>query len=313
MRRRAIVRLSNRYILRYVSVLAQLFDQDVVKGLVFLAICDANIGYVDQFIETSRRYADLETPAPDAIRRPIRPHKLALSLGLPRETVRRKVSALLAEGWLSESDLGAFANAQALDSDAMRWAMMVNTALVIDLFTGLAHVGVDCQPPPPAASAGPPLPHRAIARISAAYCLRSLDELRGLFDGELLTSLVFCSIVDANSAYLDEMPGPPHADLDDHVPDAVRRPISALALAARLDLPRETVRRHVRKLEAQDCCDTVKGGLIVPQRALRRETVVSATVRNASNLRLLLGMLGKIGFPAEQAQPPLLRQAGGPT
>jgi predicted transcriptional regulator len=178
--------------------------------------------------------------------------------------------------------------------------MKANTGLVIDLFANLARAGVDCPSPPDSGLAGPPLPHRAISRITAGYCLRSLDELRGLFGGDLLTGLIFSAIIDANVAYLDKQSEMIHTDLDDQVPDELRHPTSALAVASRLNLPRETVRRHVRQLESVGACAAVKGGLIVPQATLTWPQIVEATVRNAANLRRLLGELHAAGFP-----PPL--------
>ena len=310
MLRRVIVRLTNTYILRHIGLLSQLFDQDVVKGLVFLAICDANVGYIDHVAETSHRYAGLDALTPDDLRRPIRPHKLALSLGLPRETARRKVNALIAEGWLTETEQGVIASGQAVNSDGMRRALAVNSALVVDLYANLARAGFDCPAPPAAGLGEPPLPHRAIARITAGYCLRSMDELRGLFGGDLLTGLIFSAIVDANSAYLDKQDQVVHADLDDHVPDDLRRPTSALAVALRLNLPRETVRRHIRRLEAMGACATVRGGVIVPQATLMGPQIVDATVRNAANLRKLLNELQAAGFPPAlwSAQPQAARR-----
>ncbi len=296
MRGCAIVRLANSYGLGHAGILSRLFQQDLIQGLVFLAVCDANVGHVDRSPETAQRLAVLDPLALDEFRRPIRPHTLALSLGLPRETVRRKVRKLLVSGWLTETDQGVIAPGQVVESEALREAMAANTALLVDLYAGLARAGVDC-PALPASSDGSEPPHRAIARITAGYFLRAIDGLRGLFAGDLITGLIFAAIHDANTAYLDQEPGTARAALDDHLPDSARRPISALALASRLVLPRETVRRHVRKLESLGACQTVRGGLITPQAILRWPPLIEAVERNAASLQRLLIELRAAGFP----------------
>lgn len=295
MRRRAIVRLTTRFILDYVGILSQMFDHDIVKGLVYLAICDANIGYIDGQADISEYYGRLERTAPDELRRPIRPHKLALSLGVPRETVRRKVSALIQEGWVVETDQGVHVPNSVLTTDAVKASLLENSRLLVELYTRLVKAGVPGASLPSANFDD--LPHRAMARVAAGYCLRSLDEIRQLFDGDLLTGFVYCSVVNANTSYLDDLAVRAYMDLEDHVPDEARRPISALALAARTGLPRETVRRHIRKLEALGALRTVAGGLIAHQQHLRTETVVASTKRNAANLRLLMQELQAVGFP----------------
>ncbi len=295
MRRRAIIRLTTQFILDYVGMLSRLFDQDIVKGLVFLAIGDANIGYIDAQPELAAAYGGLDAPPPDEMRRPIRPHKLALSLGVPRETVRRKVGALIEEGWLVECDQGVYIPVKLVTSEKAGMVAIAITQLLTVLYNRLARLGVEGAAPAPADISG--LPHRAMARVTTGYCLRSLDEIRQLFSGDLLTGYIYCSVLAANTNYLDELPIRAYVDLDDHVPDELRRPISALALAARTGLPRETVRRHVRKLEHLSALKTVPGGLIGPQAYLRNPKIVGATVRNAVNLRLLLQELQAVGFP----------------
>lgn len=308
MRRRAIVRLTTRFILDYVNLLSRLFGHDIVKGLVYLAICDANIGYIDSQADVSEYYGGLQRTAPNEMRRPIRPHKLAMSLGIPRETVRRKVNALMEKGWLVETEQGVFAPTEVLTSDMVNQTILENAALLADLFARLAKAGVPGVVPPPADTSQ--LPHRAMARVSAGYCLRCLDEIRQLFAGDLLTGLVYCAVVDANTRYLDELPVRAYMDLEDHVPDEARRPISALALAARTGLPRETVRRHLRKLEALGALRCVPGGVIAHQAHLRGPDVVAATMRNAANLRLLVQELNAIGFPRRAGAAPQQRAVG---
>jgi len=141
---------------------------------------------------------------------------------------------------------------------------------------------------------------RAVARISSAYFLRCLQLIASLHDGEMLRSLIFQAIVTANTGHLD---GPIGSDgyrrSDDPPPDSARRPISVLALSNSLGLPFETVRRHVNKLLASGEAERVKGGVIIPQRALESELVQNLRRDNIANVRRLLRDLRRVGFTAD--------------
>ncbi|QUD89637.1 winged helix-turn-helix domain-containing protein [Phenylobacterium montanum] len=288
-----MIRLSTAYLLAFMALARDLFDQDVAKGLVFIGYVHGNVGHLDHNPADRGRFDSLDHVPTQAEARPLRPHKLALSLGLARETVRRKSAELAAEGWLVETGRGFAASPRAAASEKLLGAILRNKMLVDELIGELASVGLAARPEPEAVRAPP---YRAIIRLSLGYVLRCMDEVRQLFDGDILTGLIFCAVIDANTAHLIGAAGARYAALEDHVPDDLRRPISALALSTRLGLPRETVRRHVRKLEQKGACETVEGGLVVPQAVLRQPHIVAATVRNAANVRLLVRQLRDAGY-----------------
>jgi hypothetical protein len=137
---------------------------------------------------------------------------------------------------------------------------------------------------------------RLSVRLATEYFLRSMQLLVGYVDGDLVTALVFLAIISANVSHLNaDGPGAPHADTDDVPPDAVRKPISVLALAGSLNLPYETTRRHVAKLLQSGQCERVAGGLIVPARVLLGERHTEVMANNLTNLRRLFRALNKAG------------------
>lgn len=115
--------------------------------------------------------------------------------------------------------------------------------------------------------------------------------------GDLVTALVFMAIVSANVAHLnaDGPDGPLHADSDDPPPDALRKPVSVLALSGSLNLPYETTRRHVAKLLKSGQCERVAGGLIVPVRVLLSDRHNEVMRANMTNLRRLFRALSRAG------------------
>lgn len=120
---------------------------------------------------------------------------------------------------------------------------------------------------------------RAVARLSTDYLLRALRLLTDLQDGELLTAIVCQAILAANTSHLTQIgeADPRRAGLPS---DDERKPISILALAGTLGLPFETTRRHVNKLIAARSCVRVKGGVIVPARALSHPRFLEAAETN---------------------------------
>jgi len=136
-----------------------------------------------------------------------------------------------------------------------------------------------------------------MARLTVGFWLRAMDEVRQLFAGDLVSGLIFVGLLQANVGHVENRVGGPNTHIDDPVPDEDRRPVTALALAERLGLPRETVRRHIRNLEAAGLCVARKEGLIVPQSGNLDPLTVTVVLRNAANLRLLVAQLKASGFP----------------
>jgi hypothetical protein len=138
---------------------------------------------------------------------------------------------------------------------------------------------------------------RLSVRLATEYFLRSMQLLVGYVEGDLVTALVFLAIVSANVSHLnaDGPEGALHADTDDVPPDALRKPVSVLALAGSLDLPYETTRRHVAKLLKAGQCERVTGGLIVPARVLLSERHTEGMRANLTNLRRLFRALTRAG------------------
>ncbi len=142
---------------------------------------------------------------------------------------------------------------------------------------------------------------RLALRAATTYMLRSARVLNRIVgNGDILRTLIFLAIVDANVRHLrpGEVFAQTHSGADDRVPDEARRPISIHALALELDLPYETTRRHVNRLINDGMCERWDSGVIVPGEVLGRETFVVGLKQNYENLRQLLDDLktGGVSF-----------------
>ena len=83
--------------LRMTSGLLEVFDGDVLNGVVFLAIARANVHHLPAWASTDGTCVD--GVFQDSERRPISVLRIADSLGLSYETVRRRVNQLVADGY----------------------------------------------------------------------------------------------------------------------------------------------------------------------------------------------------------------------
>lgn len=135
---------------------------------------------------------------------------------------------------------------------------------------------------------------RLALRASTRFFLRSIDLLtRTVSDGDILRSVIFLAIVDANTRHL--RPSDPVArtfsGTNDQVPDEIRRPVSVHALSLDLALPYETTRRHVNALIEQGLCDRVETGILVRAEVLERDGMVATHRKNLENLTALFSDL----------------------
>jgi hypothetical protein len=273
-----VSRLSLAYFLSYLEQLRPGFGQDVVKGLVFVAIVQANIGHLENDGSGSRSWADLAAVPPDELRRPIRVLPLADSLRLPRETVRRKVRALAADRFVEATEDGVVAPTRVLSRPGNGRSLQINTAAVRELVEGLLEAEV--LGPAPAVQVLHSR-HRLIARISADYCLRCLEQVREVFDGQVVTGLVFLAMLHAGR----QRPF-----------DGAGRPLTVQALAKAVALPRQTVRRHVQRLIDRGLASPCAGGgFAAIGDPLTHPALLAAARRNESDVRWLLGQLRRAG------------------
>lgn len=230
---------------------------DVIGPLISWAIVEANMAVVNQDPELSHRYAALDAPPPDELRRPVSVNAIASSLRLPYETVRRRVVAMTAGGRCVTTPKGVYVPSAALsgpDYEALaiaRYERLQGFYRELQALSALG--GLNLSPPCAPRHAAAPI--RAANRAISEYILRVADELM-LRWGDPLPGLVLMEMTRANVDLTD----PKHLTLDAPIPDELRAPISTLALARRMGLPAETVRRHVAKLEAAGFCRRAPGG-----------------------------------------------------
>lgn len=279
-------------------------DRDFHDGLILLAVVQANVAPLMRDQGAQRAYAAADAPPPDELRRPVSINAIAHSLRLPYETVRRRVLRLAKSGACEVSPEGVIVPARELASPEHVAALFAVWQQIQRLYYRLRDLGLlDALVAPDvrergATAAPPEEPVRAVIRIASDYMLRAVDNVIGLFDG-LTTGIVWFAVMSANREHFDE-PGE----------EAALRPTSVSAIAARLDAPIETIRRHANELIAAGLCRRVHGGLVAPDEVLAGSAAEKVMQTNFTDLQRMFTGFAQLGVLAEwDRQSPPLRGA----
>lgn len=142
-RDRLAIRHSTEYMLRSIDLMIGLVGGDLVKGLIFAAIVQANTQHIVSDDNLSQIYSEADDMVPDETRRPVSVHALSVSLGIPYETTRRYVNKLLEEGLCIRARRGLVVPADVLAREEMVTALRKNFANLQRMIAGLRRGGVD--------------------------------------------------------------------------------------------------------------------------------------------------------------------------
>ena len=253
--------LCTRLQLSFVEITRGLVEGDLVCSLLLPAILEANVGHLDADPDISRRHQALDAAYPDAARRPANALSIAQFLDLPRETARAKLAAMVANGMLQRTPTGYILPTSSLISDRFLPAIPRYLDALDAFISGLGLIRAFGLKP------GNRLAHPvwpvawAAMRLSTAHVLRETAYTRALTPGMNLTACfvlqAVCHAVGAQLRLPAQMPARGGAL---SVLGPTFGAVRGAAIATRLDLPEETVRRHLKQLvEAGYLCRGVGG------------------------------------------------------
>jgi hypothetical protein len=297
---RVVLRAGNGFTLDLLKV--HRGKRDFTDALILAALVQSNSAAVAGDVGLQRRYATVDAPVPEPLRRAISVNAIAASLGLPFETVRRRTKKLIDAGVCEASAQGVRLSEASVRSMEHREALEACYQLVRQLYRRLLHAGcLGAMDLPPLAEPfpGPAPPVRIVWRAGADYFLRMMEVLLPHFPN-LIRPFVVLEVVRANTAgFSDAVRGEDRLDLDAFIPDEQRRPVRASDVAVSLGLPHETVRRHLLVEEVEGGrCARARGGFIVPATVLARSNVLAAWTANFRYLSRMFAELAETGVLA---------------
>jgi hypothetical protein len=142
-RDRLAIRHSTEYVLRSIDMMTRVVGGDLVKGLIFVAIVQANTQHIVSDDAMAQAYSEADDRVPDDARRPVSVHALSVSLGIPYETTRRYVNKLLDEGYCLRVRRGLVVPADVLAREEIVATLKRNFANLQRMATGLRRAGVE--------------------------------------------------------------------------------------------------------------------------------------------------------------------------
>jgi hypothetical protein len=254
-----------------------------LDALLVLAINQANIAPLTRDPGARLRYGHLEAPAPDAERRPVSVNAIAGSLGLPFETVRRRIKRLAAMEVCVTSPEGVLVPATFLVSEPYLRSVLLAHERLRRFFCDMRAAAFVDPLPPPAYSSDDGIPVRAAARLLSDYVLRTSEGLMREA-GNVISALALVALLRTALRGAEDRSG------------RSPRPVSMKGLAEQLRLPAETVRRHAAELVDEGLCVRTAAGLAVTEANLMRPGLQLLFADNAANVHRLFAGLSERGI-----------------
>jgi hypothetical protein len=142
-RDRLALRASTTFMLHSVDLMSRIVGGDILRGVIFTAIVDANVRHIRPGDPIAQSYSEAGDQVPDEIRRPISVHALALELDVPYETTRRHVNALIAGGFCERTETGIVVPGTVIARDQISMALRRNFENLRRLVSDLREGGVE--------------------------------------------------------------------------------------------------------------------------------------------------------------------------
>lgn len=253
---------------------------DATLAFVAVAILRANVEHLEQAADLGREWSDALAPPPDSERIPVSAYAVSKYLGLPSDTVRRKIAILRGRGQVLALPTGFIAPARvlmtpealALQADchlsnrklflALSEAGLVTEQLMADAHRGPAGVRMGAR----AVNAYAPELFSAVQQVSGLGCVPAL-----------LLAAVAANTLSGRSG----------------------ERLTALALADRCGLARETTRRHVARLVDMGLVEWRGHSLAGPYGVHRERLHRVVCVRGARDIARVAEQLGRSGVLAD--------------
>lgn len=273
---------------------------DFTDAVILMAVTQANVEPVLRDPALNREFAAYDQPPPDELRRPISINAVAQSLGIPFETVRRRVTRLSRVGVYRTTPAGVFVPGWVVRLGAHRSAAEANYRRVQDLYFRLAGLGA-LSALPESAAWSEAAPVRAVARASAEYLLR-LIATANLQLGDLGSAVVWLEVLRSTHEHLPDEAG---VDRDQC------RPVRITAVAKRIGMPFETVRRRILDLAARGACQATDRGVVLSPETATSAEFAAICDANHRDLGRMFASLGQLGVLAAWEAEGALAACGG--
>jgi hypothetical protein len=274
---RAVAHLSLAFVLDAAS--AGMAGLPTLDAVLVMAVNQANIAPLTRDPDARARHGALDAAAPDEARRPVSVSAVASSLGLPYETARRRLGRLARDGVCVLGGAGVVVPQGFLASEAYLATVRGLHERAWRFYREACAEGLVGELPPAHYATDSGIPIRGAARLLADYLLRSAEIFVGRFD-DLVCALIAMELVRTATARDVRTAG---------------RPRSITAIAQRLGVPGETVRRRVLEMGGRGHCARIRGGIVLAPVFAEGEPFAALLRDNAAHVGRLFAGLAERG------------------
>jgi hypothetical protein len=292
----------NDFLVRTAVAHSRLHDGDLLRSFVFNTIVSANLSQLPYHAAEARQALPGATGLRPGLLRPVSVNAVSQSLGLPYETTRGRVSALMRLGLCQRTRGGLVAPLDILAGPAFRQTAAVVYAAFLDAVRGMDALGLDLGAAPASAApdiaSRPPPPADLVLRVLMDFQIRVLETFVPTY-GDVVRGYVWGGVLQANIRHLltAHQLAWRYSTQDNPPPDDQRRPVSIRAVAKVLELPYETTRRHVAALAAEGRLKIVPGaGVLAPAEAVGSDGLGRDNPNLMLHFTRMFADLNRIGF-----------------
>ena len=301
------MRLLLEFMVGAMPALSRWHGGDLVRGVVFLAIAQANR---PRFSDLAR-IGILPWTRGDVALKPVSVLALAESLKLPYETARRRVLSLSNDRLVIREGQGVVAPNAALAGAGFTAFADETHRRFLAMLRGLRAVGLDFSnfgksaPVPDDAPLCDEEPDLAVRHVTIDFILRLVECGLIAHEDDIVRALIFSAIMSANAEPYTAEPGAAwdYATLEQSPPEHRRKPITVQDIAARTGIPYETARRYVVAMLRDKDIVRVRGkGVINPQVTPRDALLHKTGALVMSRFVQFVGDLSRLGFSFDTLQ-----------
>jgi DNA-binding IscR family transcriptional regulator len=294
----AVGRASLEYVRDTVEITRS--DHELLDALILTAALDANMTPVKRTPDLQSTYGGAKRSTPDRLRRPVSINAVAHSLNLPFETVRRRAQKMADAGLCIIGAHGIVVPHSTVTLPSYLAEQRARYERARAFYRTLKAVGalpVDVAATAPSPPADPLV--RAANWAFSEYVLRACSDLIAV-TGNVTSSRILMELVLANTRRLAT------EALVDWARDPLQtgRPIRVAALVGPLRLPRETIRRHLHRLETLGFCRRGPDGVVAMASASTWPRLAALVKTNQANVQRLFATLRQSGVLAEWDEAP---------
>ena len=297
---RIIVRNMMLFMLRGSTAIRRSVGDGVTPAFVFATLRSANVHHIQYTAPEALQVLPEAGEAGDHFRRGLSVNAIARSFAMPYETVRTCINRLIERGLVVRRGDGVIVPGEVLSRPEFLEADQAIAAAFFEVLSSLDRLGVNVQAlgGPTTSTPSSPPPASLIARIATDAVLRASEVMLPQF-GDLTNALVYSAAVVLSSERLLTSPQEAwrYAAQDAPPPDTSRDPVSVRALAAFLDLPVETTRRHANDLVGRNLLTPIPDRGVIPHPvAVSDGGIAQANGAIVGHATRVLAAMGKLGF-----------------